>query len=246
MNWNEIKTPINADVLEALLDESNYDNVKAQYLVSGFRQGFNIGYKGLVNHRNEAHNLPFHTGNETDLWNKVMKEVEVRRYVGPFSKDNLSFEHFVQSPIGLIPKSNNKMRLIFHLSYDFGNEPENRSINHHTPAEECSVSYNDLDHAIKNCLKVLQNHSKDGPLVFGKTDCSNAFRVIPTLPVQRFLLVMKAQHPVKETVYYFIDKCLLFGSSKNCAIYQSFLDALRHITEFKTQLKLGFKPAILN
>ena len=59
-----------------------------------------------------------------------------------------------QSPIGLVPKAGNKMRLIFHLLYDFPDG--SKSINHHTPEELCSVKYNDLDHAIKGCLKLLK------------------------------------------------------------------------------------------
>ena len=45
-----------------------------------------------------APNLKLTVGNETILWNKVMKEVKAKRYAGPFTED------FIQSPIGLVPK----------------------------------------------------------------------------------------------------------------------------------------------
>ena len=38
--------------------------------------------------------------------------------------------------------------------------------------------------------------------------------------------------------YYFIDKCLPFGASISCSIFQGFSDAIAHIMQFKT----GRKP----
>ena len=66
---------------------------------------------------------------------------------GPYEK--IPFDNFVQSPIGLVPKSGNQTRLIFHLSYQIKNGSP--SINACTPAEECSVKYADIDHAVRNC-----------------------------------------------------------------------------------------------
>ena len=40
------------------------------------------------------------------LWNKVMKEVEAKRFAGPFEK--IPFDNFIQSPIGLVPKDGGK------------------------------------------------------------------------------------------------------------------------------------------
>ena len=115
-----------------------------------------------------------------------MKEVELHRYAGPYEK--LPFDQYVESPIGLVPKAGNKTRLIFHLSYNFGEEIENKSIIFHTLAELCKVSFNDLDHVIRNCLRLLSNcqNSSKTNLFFGKTDCSSGFRIIPTLPKQKF------------------------------------------------------------
>ena len=53
-----------------------------------------------------------------------MKEIKERRYAGPFMKENFPFVNYIQSPIGLVPKAGNKTRLIFHLSYDFGEEDD--------------------------------------------------------------------------------------------------------------------------
>ena len=138
------------------------------------------------------------------------------------------------------------MRLIFHLSYDFGVEERQRSVNYHTPVNLCSVKYNDLDHAVRNSLQIIKllNNSHQ-PIYYAKSDCSNAFYIVPLRPDQRLLLSMKAIHPVTGEVWYFVEKCLPFGSSISCAIFQSFSDALRHITERKLSGIFIF-PAITN
>ena len=62
-------------------------------------------------------------GNETEMWNKIMKDVSAKRVAGPF--DKIPFTNFIQSPIGLVPKAGNKTRLIFHLSFNFEDKDGN-------------------------------------------------------------------------------------------------------------------------
>ena len=45
---------------------------------------------------------------------------------------------------------------------------------------------------------------------------------------------MKAKNPRDGVTYYFVDKCLPFGASISCAIFQAFSDALSHIVQFRT------------
>ena len=79
-----------------------------------------------------------------------MKEVQARRYAGPFANPPFD-DHFIQSPIGMVPKDGGKQtRLIFHLSFDF--DDDMKSVNHFTPKEICSVKYNDLDKAVQNLI----------------------------------------------------------------------------------------------
>ena len=101
-----------------------------------------------------SNNIPFTVGDKFQLWDKLMKEVQLGRVAGPFQWESLPFKNVIQSPIGLVPKAGGQTRLIFHLSYDFPNG--NKSINYWTPDSICSVNYNDLDHAMKNSLKVLK------------------------------------------------------------------------------------------
>ena len=245
-NWEEILTPIKVDNLRECLTQSGYDKRKTAYIIQGFQAGFDIGYRGPENRVEEANNLPFRIGNQTELWNKIMKEVQLGRYAGPYEK--LPFQYYIQSPVGLVPKAGNKTRLIFHLSYDFGSEGDEprKSVNHHTPQHLCTVKYRDLDHAIRNCLNLLKNCQAGTILYYSKTDCSSAFRIVPSRPGQRKFLCMKAKHPISKLEFYFIDKCLPFGSSKSCKIFQDFSDCLKHIAEYRMIAIAIAQPALTN
>ena len=170
------------------------------------------------------------------MWEKVMKEVKLNRYAGPFTREQIPYDHYVQSPIGLVPKSGNKTRLIFHLSYDFPNG--RRLINHPTLKELTSVHYRDLDHAIRTCLMILEKWGPDCPIFYSKSDLISAFRLLPIKLGHRRWLLMKAKHPQLKNWFYFIDKCLPFGSSISCAHFQLFSDALAAIFEKKLNFRV--------
>ena len=71
----------------------------------------------------------------------------------------------------------------------------------------------------------------------GKSDVKSAFRLIP-LSLESFpWLIMKARHPISNEWCYFVDKCLPFGASISCALFQRFSDALCHIVQYKTGSK---------
>ena len=177
-----------------------------------------------------------------------MNEVKESRYAGPFTKENFQLTSYIQSPIGLVPKADDKTRLIFHLSFDFGQleEIDKRSVNFHIPQEICRVKYRDLDSAIKDCLELLKQSGLNKYLYFGKTDCSHAFRVLLAKISQCFCLVMKIRHPETLEWCWFIDKCLPFRANISCARYQKFSDSLRHIADWKIYTVLMIRPSITN
>ena len=121
--------------MHQLLHESEYDREETKFLINGLMEGFPIGYTGPRNRRDFAKNIPFHDGDGSkfELWQKIMKEVKLGRFAGPFRKRDIPFDHFVQSPVGLVLKGEDgkQTRLIFHLSYQFPNG--NGSINAHIP-----------------------------------------------------------------------------------------------------------------
>ena len=96
-------TPVNLPELRRLLHESEYNSAETEFLLKGFSEGFELGYQGPVDRTNYSRNIPFTVGNKVELWNKIMKEVQARRYAGPFVNPPFD-DHFVQSPIGLVPK----------------------------------------------------------------------------------------------------------------------------------------------
>ena len=119
LDIRSIVTPVNPDLLEELLIASNYDRDETKFLVEGFRNGFDIGYEGPGDRQDMSNNIPLKIGSKTTLWNKMMNEVKLKRFSGSF--EEIPFRNYVQSPVGLVPKSGNsgKTRLIFHLSFDF-------------------------------------------------------------------------------------------------------------------------------
>ena len=165
-----IVTPVNVTQLEYLLHDTGYDREKSLFLINGFKNGFDLGYRGETKVQMRAPNLPFIIGNETMLWNKVMNEVKLGRFASPY--DHIPFKYFIQSPIGLVPKDGGtKTRLIFHLSY-----PRNIitgrkiSVNANIPREYCTVHYPDFNDAVVLCAE----HGKN--CVAGKSDMNSAFR----------------------------------------------------------------------
>ena len=59
---DNIVTPVNADVLEKLLIESAYDKKETEFLVNGFRHGFDIGYEEPMDRADKSRNIPFREG----------------------------------------------------------------------------------------------------------------------------------------------------------------------------------------
>ena len=241
------------EVLIRLLEETKYDPKEISYLRDGFTNGFDIGYQGPTARQSKAANIPLNPaiGNQTDLWNKLMKEVKLGRVAGPF--ENIPFDNYIQSPIGLVPKSGGKARLIFPLSYDF-DEERNHSLNYFTPKDICSVKYKDLDHAVKVYLRLREQLSQTEDaygktVVFGgKTDVQSAFRLVPLKRGSWQWLVMKAHDPKTGQMRYFVDKCLPFGASISCAVFQRFSNALKFLTEARSSatLEVSVKDTITN
>ena len=248
------------DKLKSLLTQYEYDKAEIAYLTEGFTHGFDIGYEGPQIRQSISSNLPLRVGSKIDIWNKLMKEIKLKCVAGPY--DKIPFQNFIQSPIGLVPKAGNsgKTRLIFHLSFDFKNDDQTvmRSLNYHTPRDKCSVRYNDIDHAVRAYLKLSRkgkerpvssylskiyededeehDHDNNTIIYAGKTDVQSTFRLAPLNKNSWQWLIMKAQDPAIGQWKYFIDKCLPFGASISCAIFQRISNALKFIVERRAKV----------
>ena len=227
LDLETVVTPVKPLVLRTLLDSAGYDRDETNFLVRGFTQGFDLGYQGPQNRRSTSKNLPFNVGTPEILWEKLMKEITFGRVAGPF--EEIPFPNYIQSPIGLVPKDQGlQTRLIFHLPFDFD---DFKSVNHYIPDELCSVSYNDLDTAVRMCLQIIESGAET--VYFAKTDGRSAFRVLPLNKNSWCWLIMKAVNPVTKRICYFVDKCLPFGASISCALFQRFSNALKAIHQHK-------------
>ena len=85
------------------MKDSGYPPHKTDFVIKGFTEGFHLGYEGPLEQKDTARNLLLRVGNKKDLWSKVMKEVSLNRYAGPY--ETIPFKSYVQSPIGLVPKA---------------------------------------------------------------------------------------------------------------------------------------------
>lgn len=219
-------TPINVDVYERLLTESGYDSDKSTYLINGLRNGFRMGFSGPRDVVRETPNMKIRTGTKVDLWNKIMKEVREKHTAGPYRESTpLPFKCYWQNPVGLIPKKGNpgETRMIVNLSYK-----DEYSVNYFTNKDECKVKYRDMDAAVKMIMEI---HNKYGQVFLSKCDGRAAFRQLPIAPEDYHLLVMKVEDPDSGEMCYFVDKVVVFGSSKSCKIFSDFAASLAHIAQ---------------
>ena len=210
---------------EALLKEAGYDEKKTNFLIKGFTNGFSLGYQGPKRVNRKAANLPLRVGSKLELWNKIMTKVKAKRYAGPYKR--IPFKNYIQSP-GLLPKDKGKKtRLIFHLSYP----KKGDSVNSGIPEELCSVTYPDFMDAVAMCVEAGE------ACYCAKSDMSMAFRNVPMDKKSWCFLILKANHPQTGKTY-FVDKCLPFGASISCAIFQAFSDSVAFLVRFRTNKPL--------
>ena len=142
--------------MEYYLKDSQYDEDESRFLIQGSLTGFPIGYQGPTVRHSTARNIPstLGVGDKVDMWNKIMKEVSEGRVAGPYREGQPPYQNYIQSPIGLVPKSSGKTRLIFHLSHNFSDCEDEKSLNYFMPQELCTTKYNDLDYAVRTCFKI--------------------------------------------------------------------------------------------
>ena len=93
---------MNGQVFVKLLRNAKYNETEIQFIQQGFTSGFEIWYEGPTNRQQKARNLPLKSGSKTQLWNKMIKEVNLERFAGPFTR--IAYDTYIQSPVGLVPK----------------------------------------------------------------------------------------------------------------------------------------------
>ena len=137
---------------------------------------------------------------------------------GPFQ--SLPIPNLRISPIGTVPKKDGGLRIITHLSY-----PQGNSVNSFIDPELASVQYSSFDQVVE----IVSNLGKGA--LMGKMDIKSAFRLIPVSPSDFDLL------GIQFNDQYFIDKCLPFGCSISCSVFEKFSTFLHWLTVQKVRFK---------
>ena len=220
---SNLPTPVDVNRLESYL-EGYEENLKS-YLVDGFKNGFKLCYQGpLLTRISKNHKSAIQNSGMTEQMLK--KELEKGRIAGPFQC--IPFEHFISSPIGLIPKKEtNKYRMIHDLSY-----PHSEGVNVFISKEDSTVSYETLDTVIALLIEVGRN------ALMAKSDIEEAFRIIPIHPSDYWLLGLSWDNQ------FYYDKCLAMGASVSCRIFESFSTALQW--SLKNKLNINHVSHILD
>lgn len=184
-------------------------------LVKGFREGFRLGYVGTPSNT-FCDNHKSATVNHEAVYLKLAKESLAGRVAGPFSAP--PFSPFVCSPLGLVPKSDGKFRLIHDLSFP---KKSSFSVNGSIPHEASVVSYDTMD----NVVSLIKQYGQFA--LMAKTDVENAFCIIPIHPSDYHLLGFSWNN------YFYYDRTLPMGASSSCQIFEMLSTALQWIMENK-------------
>ena len=211
--WSLGHTPVNFLQLTKYL-EFYPDKNAASYIKNGFMKGFELSYNGSRTHvvsQNLSSAFEYHD----ELLEKVHKEIQSGRIIGPFK--NLPLSNLHLSPVGLVPKSDGGWRMITHLSY-----PESCGVNQFIDPNLCTVQYSSFDSVVDMIAKLGKG------TLLGKVDVKSAFRLIPVYPGDFDLLGFSIDG------LFYIDKCLPMGCSISCKIWETFATFLHWLTSFKS------------
>ncbi len=213
-------SPLDSLEFERLL--KGYDTEKADYVISGIKYGFHIGYQGSLVCDN-CQNSPLIDQYLEEAQKLIQKEVDLGRVAGPYYK--LPFEHLHLSPLTIRPKPTpGEYRLIHNLTapYDLS------AINLCIPETLKTVQYESVSNIISHLLTIGQG------AYLAKSDVKSAFRLVPVHSSCYHLLGFK----FKGGLYF--DKCLAMGAGTSCRIFESIPTAVNWILREKFGIQNSF------
>lgn len=170
-----LPTPINVYKLANYL--TGYDSDRDQFLLNGFRSGFNLEFEGKRGYQFSL-NLKSALENKEVVNDKIFKELQAGRIQGPFSDPPIPSIKIY--PLCIVPKkSPGQFRIIHHLSFP---DKKEGSVNAGISDEAASVHYSGINDAIL-CIQDI------GDTAFCcKTYIRSAFRILPVAPEDYELL----------------------------------------------------------
>ena len=172
-------TPLKVGQWQLLL-QNDPNQALVQYILSGIREGFRVGFNyGKAVCKPAKGNLLSVGMNPDVVTAYLQQEVLLGRVVGPLPLG--SIPNIQISPFGVIPKGHTpgKWRLIVDLS-----SPDGNSVNDGISPELCSLSYISID----DISRVVASLGR-GTLL-AKVDIKSAYRIVPVHPEDRSLLGM--------------------------------------------------------
>ena len=207
-----IESPVKVNALERML-QNHPDRGLADFLVNGFRHGFDLMYAGPLI-ASLTRNLRSATTHKEKVSDVINAEILRGHTAGPFTSPPFPVTHC--SPLGAVKKaSSENVRLILDLS-----QPKGTSVNEGIIDEYCHVKYTSFDEAV-NLARACGVGS-----MMAKIDIRHAFRLCPVRKVDWPLLCYYWQGS------YFVDTRLPFGGRSSPAIFNTFADALTWILNY--------------
>ena len=212
-NTSRLTTLVSFSKLQHYLTKINYDKKLTDYLVTGFKKGFQLG------HTSGPYNIQATNSKTVDQYSEVVSkklnaEIAAGRISGPFPDP--PFEKFQISPLNIREKKTpGKYRLIHDLSFPY----DESSINSNIPQNQKTVKYA----SVTTAIQTLQSLPRG--CYTAKTDIADAYRIIPMHPYQYPLLGFTF-----EGNFYF-DKSLPQGCGSSCRLFETFSSALQAIFE---------------
>ena len=190
---------------------SHPDRDTVLYIINGFTNGFDVGFRGHFTEPNtRPRNLLSARDNVFQVDEAIRKELTRGHTSGPFLLP--PFGHTHCSPIGAAPKPDGSIRLIMDLS-----SPRGQAVNEGIDQEIFACKYTKFDDAV-DIVRTLGRGAS-----VGKVDIKHAFRLCPVRPDQWPLLCYRWRG------FYFVDTRLSFGSRSSPAIFNTFADILAWI-----------------
>ena len=190
------------------------DRAFANFVTTGIREGFRIGYDASRHDRRGApKNMPSALERREVVSSYLARECAEGRVLGPFEEHSLPQLHV--NRIGVVPKhAPGEWRLIVDLSY-----PEGHSVNDGVAKDWCSLSYISVDTAARAVAQKGQRAQ------LAKIDIKSAYRMLPVHPDDCGLLGMRWEGML------FVDAALPFGLRSAPKIFTAVADALEWIVE---------------
>ena len=180
------------------------DRGLVNYILTGLRHGFDIGFNGVLNPVFRRNNKSARA-NPEKVTMAINKEIQRGHTAGPFPTPPFPTNHI--SPLGAVPKPDGSCRLVLDLS-----QPSGASVNDFISKDEFPTSYTPFDKA----TELVRQKGRDCLLT--KIDIKHAYRLLPVRPEDWPLLVFHWEGQ------FYVDLVLPFGGRSSASIFTTFAD----------------------